>query len=106
MPGTIIGETGALLAQPRHATVTTTAPSVVREIGHPTAFFESHPALALEVARQLAGRLDRLTAYVADVQRQFGHQDDHLGMFGELLQRIAQRPVIDIEPGSDRSPDS
>jgi CRP-like cAMP-binding protein len=104
-PGTILGETGALLGQRRHATVTATAPTVVREIGQPRAFFESHPAVALEVARQLAGRLDRLTAYVADVQRQFGHEDDHLGVFGELLQRIAQRPPVDIEPGSDRSPD-
>ena len=64
-----------------------------------------HPQLGLEVARQLAGRLDRLTAYIADVQRQVGHHDDHLGVFGELLSRIAARPPVHIEPGSDRSPD-
>ena len=104
-PGTFVGETGALLDQPRNATVTAVGPTVVREIGHPLEFFVEHPGLGLEVARQLAGRLDRLTAYISDVQRQVGHHDDHLGMFGELLNRIAARPPIDVDPGSDRAPD-
>jgi CRP/FNR family transcriptional regulator, cyclic AMP receptor protein len=104
-PGAFIGETGALLEQPRNATVTATRTTVVREIGHPVEFFMHHPRLGLEVARQLAGRLDRLNAYIVDVQRQVGGHDGHLGMFGELLNRIAARPPVDIEPGSDRSPD-
>ena len=49
--------------------------------------------------------MHRLTAYVADVQRQFGDHDGHLGMFGELLHRIAHLPPVEIEPGSDRAPD-
>lgn len=106
VPGSFVGEIGALLDEPRSATVTATVPSVIREIGDPDEFFAAHPQLGLEVARQLAGRLSRLTAYVADVQRQFDGRDDHLGVFGELLSRIAVRPVVDIEPGSDRSPDS
>jgi CRP/FNR family transcriptional regulator, cyclic AMP receptor protein len=105
VPGSVVGELGALLHQPRSATVTAALPSVVREIGDPDEFFAAHPQVGLEVARQLAGRLYRLTAYVADVQQQFGDRDDHLGVFGELLHRIADRPPIDIEPGSDRSPD-
>ncbi len=105
LPGSVVGEIGALLHQARAATVTARVPSVIREIGDPDQFFAAHPQVALEVARQLAARLYRLTAYVADVQRQFGHSDDHLGVFGELLQRIAERPPVDIEPGSDRSPD-
>ena len=104
-PGMFVGETGALLEQPRNATVTATCPTVVREIGHPLEFFLNHPLLGLEVARQLAGRLDRLNAYIVDVQRQVGGQDGHLGMFGELLNRISARPPVAIEPGSDRSPD-
>ena len=104
-PGAFVGETGALLQQARNASVVAVAPSVIREIGDPGAFFASHPELGLEVARQLAGRLHRLTAYIGDVQRQFGDRDDHLGMFGELLGRIASRPVVDLDPGSDRSPD-
>ncbi|MGD9704847.1 MAG: cyclic nucleotide-binding domain-containing protein [Acidimicrobiia bacterium] len=104
-PGSFVGETGALLRRLRNATVTAVVPTVVREIGDPHEFFAIHPQLGLEVARQLAGRLDRLTAYIVDVQRQFAGRDDHLGVFGELLSRVATRPAIDIEPGSDRSPD-
>jgi CRP/FNR family transcriptional regulator, cyclic AMP receptor protein len=104
-PGTLIGETGALLRQARNATVTAVRPTVVRDIGDPDEFFAAHPQIGVEIARQLAGRLDRLTAYIVDVERQFGGREDHLGVFGELLGRIAARPPIDIEPGSDRSPD-
>jgi len=107
MPGTFVGETGALLGQPRSATVTAAAPTVVRDIGDPAAFFAAHPQLGMEIARQLAARLVRLTEYIVDVQRQFAHRDDHLGVFGELLGRIASRPPVDIaiEPGSERAPD-
>src|SRR4051812_19109489 len=73
-PGSFVGETGALLDQPRNATVTATRSTVVREIGHPVEFFMHHPRLGLELARQLAGRLDRLNAYIVDVQRQVGDQ--------------------------------
>ena len=104
-PGTFVGEIGALLDQRRSATVTAATTTVVREIGDPPEFFATYPHLGLEVARQLAGRLHRLTAYIADVQLQFAGRDDHLGVFAELLTRIGARPPIDIEPGSDRSPD-
>lgn len=104
-PGAFVGETGALLGQPRNATVTAETRTTIRQIGDPPAFFADRPELGLEIARQLARRLDRLTAYIADVQRQFGDREDHLGMFAELLGRISARPAIDIEPGSDRSPD-
>jgi CRP-like cAMP-binding protein len=104
-PGSFVGEIGALLGQQRSATVIAKAPTVIREIGDPREFFATYPHLGLEMARQLAGRLFRLTAYIADVQHQLGDRDDHMGMFGELLSRIATRAPIDIEPGSDRSPD-
>lgn len=104
-PGSFLGETAALLSGGRTATVTAVRPTIVRELGDPIELFDTHPRLALEVARQLAGRLHRLTAYVSDVQRQFAGRDDHLGVFGELLGRIATQAPIDIEPGSDRSPD-
>lgn len=104
-PGTIVGEVGALLGQPRTASVTAVSDTVVRVVDDPRVLFAAHPEVAFEIARQLAGRLHRLTAYVSDVERQFGHLDDHRSMFGELLVRIASRPPIDIDPGSDRSPD-
>ena len=105
-PGTFVGETGALLHRPRNATVTAGPGTVVREIGHPEEFFASHPAIGVELARQLAGRLDRLRSYITEVQRQFADRDDHLGLFGELLDRIASSTPVDLEGGgSERSPD-
>jgi hypothetical protein len=85
--------------------VTAVSESLIREIVDPDEMFATHPSFGLEVARQLAGRLHSLTAYVVDVQRQFADRDDHLGVFGEVLSRIATRPVVDVDPGSDRSPD-
>ncbi len=71
-PGTFVGETGALLDQPRGARVTAGLPTVVREIGNPSDFFATYPQLGLEVARQLACRLHRLNGYLAAVQREPG----------------------------------
>jgi CRP-like cAMP-binding protein len=71
-PGTFVGETGALLGQPRGATVTAALPTVIREIGDPDDFFAKYPKLGLEVARQLARRVHRLNGFVAAVQCEFG----------------------------------
>jgi len=104
-PGGFVGEIAALLGTARTATVTATAPSTVRIIGDPDAFFASHPEIGLELARQLAGRLHRLLAYLGDVRLQYADADGHLSVFDSVLSRLASRPHVDIEPGSDRSPD-
>ena len=105
IPGSFVGEVGALLGIARTADVVATAPTTVRIIGDPAAFFGSHPSLALELARQLAGRLHRLTAYLGDVRRQFADSDGHLTMVDTVLGRLAGRPAVEIDGGSDRSPD-
>ncbi|HUW03300.1 MAG TPA: cyclic nucleotide-binding domain-containing protein, partial [Acidimicrobiales bacterium] len=87
-PGTFVGEIGALLGQPRDATVSAVEETLVRVVGDPAGFVADRPELGLEIARQLAGRLHRLTAYIGDVQRQFADRDDHLGMFAEVLGRL------------------
>lgn len=104
-PGAFVGEIGALLATARTADVVAAEDSVVRTIGEPEAVFSAHPQLALELARQLAGRLHRLVAYLGDVREQYADRDDHLGMLEVVLARLSSRPPVDIEPGSDRSPD-
>ena len=96
---------GDLLAIARTADVIASEPTTVRIIGDPETFFGSHPSLALELARQLAGRLHRLTAYLADVRRQFADSDGHLTMVDTVLGRLACRPAVEIDGGSDRSPD-
>lgn len=104
-PGSFVGEIGALLGTPRSADVVAAEDSVVRSIGEPEAFFARHPDLALELARQLAGRLHRLVAYLGDVREQYADREDHLGMLDTVLARLSSRPPVEIEPGSDRSPD-
>lgn len=105
VPGAFVGEVGALLGTERSATVTAREPSTVRVIGDPDAFFASHPEVGLELARQLAGRLHRLLAYLGDIRVQYADADGHLTLIDSVLGRLASRPPVEIEPGSDRSPD-
>lgn len=104
-PGSFIGEIGALLGVRRSADVVAERDSTVKVIGDPEAFFAEHPQLGLELARQLAGRLHRLTAYLGDVRTQYADREDHLGMVDSVLARIATAAPVEIEPGSDRAPD-
>jgi CRP/FNR family cyclic AMP-dependent transcriptional regulator len=105
LPGTFVGEIGALLGTARSATVVAMEPSTVRLIGDPEAFFATHPEIGLELARQLAGRLHRLLAYLADIRSQYAGAEGHLTMIDSVLGRLASRPPVVIDPGSDRSPD-
>lgn len=105
VPGAFIGEIGALLHTARTATVVAREPSTVRVIGDPDAFFTSHPELGLELSRQLAGRLHRLLAYLGDVRAQYAGTDGHLTMVDAVLGKLASRPTVDLETGSDREPD-
>ena len=105
VPGAFVGEVAALLGVGRTADVVADEPTTVRVIGAPNAFFAAHPELALELARQLAGRLHRLTAYLADVREQYAGSEGHLGMVDVVLGRLSSRAPVDIEPGSDRAPD-
>lgn len=104
-PGTFVGEISALLGTTRSATVVAVEPSTVRLMGDPEAFFASHPQVGLDLASQLAGRLHRLLAYLADVRSQYAGAEGHLAMMDSVLGQLAARPPVVIEPGSDRSPD-
>ena len=105
VPGSFIGEVGALLGVARTVTVAAAEPSVVRIVGDPSALFGADPALALELARQLAARLSRLTAYLSDLRTQYSDAEGHLEMVDAVLGRIAGRSAVEIDGGSDRSPD-
>jgi CRP-like cAMP-binding protein len=105
VPGAFVGEVAALLATGRTATVRATTASTVRVIGDPAAFFATHPEIGLELARQLAGRLHRLLAYLGDLRTQYADDQEQVTLVDSVLGRLASRPTVDIEPGSDRSPD-
>ena len=104
-PGGFAGEIAALLGTERTATVRAIEPSTVRVIGDPTAFFASHPEVGVELARQLAARLQRLLAYLGDIRTQYADAEGHLSLIDSVLGRLASREPVEIEPGSDRSPD-
>ena len=105
VPGSFLGEIGALLGTPRSARVVAQERSTVRVIGDPEAFFSTHPAVALELSRQLAGRLHRLLRYLGDARTQYSDTDGHLSVIDSVLGRLASRAPVEIEPGSDRAPD-
>jgi CRP/FNR family cyclic AMP-dependent transcriptional regulator len=105
IPGSFVGEVGALLGIARTATVVAVEPSTVRVVGDPETFFAEHPQLSLELARQLAGRLHRLTSYLGDVRAQYADAGGHLEMVDAILGRLASRPPVEIDGGSDRAPD-
>ena len=77
----------------------------MRVVGDPETFFAEHPQLSLELARQLAGRLHRLTAYLGNVRAQYADAGGHLEMVDAILGRLASRPPVEIDGGSDRAPD-
>ena len=93
IPGSFVGEVGALLGTARSATVVAGEPSTVRLIGDPEAFFASHPEIGLELARQLAGRLHRLLAYLTDLRGQYAGAEGHLTMIDSVLGRLAAAPA-------------
>jgi CRP-like cAMP-binding protein len=105
VPGTFVGEIGALLGTVRSASVVARESSTVRLIGDPYAFFGTHPELAVELARQLAGRLHRLLTYLHDIRVQYADSDGHLSVIDSVLGRLASHAPVEIEPGSDRAPD-
>jgi len=105
VPGSFVGEIGALLGTPRSARVVALEPSTVRVVGDLHAFFATHPAVALELSRQLAGRLHRMLMYLSDARAQYGDSDGHLSVIDSVLGRLASRAPVEIEPGSDRAPD-
>ena len=47
----------------------------------------------------------RLTPYLEDVRTQFGDSEGHLTMVDTVLSRLAGRPAVEIDGGSDRAPD-
>jgi CRP-like cAMP-binding protein len=92
LPGTFVGEMGALLDHSRSATVVASEPSTVRLIGDPDALFASHPELALELARQLAARLHRLLAYLAQVRKQYADSEGHLLLLDRVISQFSSLP--------------
>jgi CRP-like cAMP-binding protein len=104
-PGAIFGEMSVLLDAPHMATVRTLEPSRFHVAEDAKRFLDSDPALALEVSRLLARRLQAMISYLVDLKHQFEDHGNHLGIVDEVLETLAHHQGEPHEPGSDRDPD-
>jgi CRP/FNR family cyclic AMP-dependent transcriptional regulator len=107
VPGAIFGEVSVLLDLPHMATVRAVEASRCHVITDALGFLASNAEISLGVAALLARRLHQVTAYLADLKRQFEGHDDHLGMVDEVLESLVhhQPPEQECPAGSDREPD-
>ena len=103
-PGTVFGEISLLLDQPHGATLIAAEPTRMRLAEDGMELFEQLPEFCREVAAGLARRLDALTIYLADVQRQYGAAPG-ISMVTDVLQHLASAPVSTVRPVSARDPD-
>ncbi len=87
-PGAFFGEVSMLLGIPHMATVKALQPSRFFVVENAAAFLQSHPELALNLARLLARRLHYVTTYLVDLKQQFEDSKDHLSMVDEVLESL------------------
>lgn len=104
-PGAVIGEISVLLDSSPGATVTAVVPSRVHVVDDPLGFMTRDPAALLAVARTLAGRLDRLVGYLADVKSQYASAGGHLELLDGILAELAFGEQPPVDAGSERDPD-
>jgi len=102
-PGAAIGEISLLLDSPYSATVTASAPSIVRYAANGRAFLMSDPAIIRLIAAGLAERLNFVTTYLVDLKNQYGDSPG-LAMVSEVLGQLAHRQGPPSRPGSAREP--
>jgi CRP/FNR family cyclic AMP-dependent transcriptional regulator len=101
--GMLMGEISVVLGSAPTATGVAIEPSSVRVIENATAATLSQPDLVFAVAQTLARRLASLTAYVADVRRQYKETDTHLGVLDRVVsQLISGGPADDVVVDSER----
>jgi CRP-like cAMP-binding protein len=105
-PGSILGETSALLGRAATATLRSASECRLRRCEDPHGFLAEHPEVALAVAVTLARRLDTITGYLADLKDQYADRSDHLGVVDTMLAGLAHHHGPAFEPGSEREPEA
>lgn len=103
-PGAFVGEVSLLLGIDHWATVRATAPSRVRHAADGRALLDRDPAVITLVAVGLARRLTDVTAYLADLEHQYGDAPG-LAMVNEVLGTITGHAPPPVRTGSARDPD-
>jgi len=103
-PGACVGEMSLLLGVPPTADVVAIEPSVVAVVDDAAALLDEG-GLALALAQLLAGRLQVMTTYLADLKQQYADHDGGLGMIDVVLGSLLQGPGPRSELRSERDPD-
>ena len=103
-PARCVGEMSLLLGVPPTADVIAIEPSVVAVIDDAPARLDDG-GLTLALAQLLAGRLQVMTTYLADLKHQYADHDGGLGMVDVVLGSLLQGPGPRSELRSERDPD-
>lgn len=103
-PGALVGEISVLLDAAFSATVEVVEPAVLRHAVDGELFLASNPQILRMVAVGLAGRLNFVTTYLADLKHQYGDAPG-LTMVPEVLRKLALHRNAPARPGSAREPD-
>jgi CRP-like cAMP-binding protein len=104
VPGSLVGEIAVLVGCDHSATVTATIPSAVRVADDGEAFLRSSPEVTLLVAKEVAQRLQRLVAYVADLKTQ-DEVGPGLDVVDEILAQLSAWRAEALEDGMELEPD-
>lgn len=104
-PGAVFGEMSVLLQRPHTATVRALTPVTVHAFDDAEKFLRSHPDIAFQVGRLLAGRLNAATTYLADLKHQFEDHGNHLCMVGEVLDVLIHQQDEDFNLGPENEAD-
>ena len=94
-----------LLDVPATAGVVASEPAVVAVVDEASQRLATDPALALALAGMLAARLQHMTTYLADLQRQYADHEGGLGMVDTVLSSLMHAPSRRTELASERDPD-
>jgi len=99
--GATLGEVSMLLNSSSLADVVARGEVELAVIADPEAMFSEHPAIALFVARQLAGRLARVNDYLADLKDEFGDSEGRLGLVPEIVSELLTWRRLTAEAAGD-----
>ena len=104
-PGACVGEMSLLLGIPPTADVVAGERTTVAVIDDAQSMLDGEGGLTLELARLLAGRLQVMTTYLADLKHQYADHEGGLGMVDVVLDSLMRGPGPRSELRSERDPD-